>query len=93
MRAVRDRQGDEWGNVYCLRSKAAFGRTGKGDIVICDNLSVHKNATAGKLIEAHGCELVYLPAYSPDLNPIEQAFATPKNDVCKASPREHAGLL
>jgi len=48
---------------------------GKGDIVICDNLNVHKNATARAAIEARGAELRFLPAYSPDLNPIEMLFA------------------
>jgi transposase len=42
-----------------------------GDIVICDNLNVHKNARARAAIEARGAELRFLPAYSPDLNPIE----------------------
>ncbi len=46
-----------------------------GDIVICDNLSVHKNVVARKVIEARGAELRFLPAYSPDLNPIEMLFA------------------
>jgi len=46
-----------------------------GDIVILDNLSSHKVAGAREAIEARGASLVYLPPYSPDLNPIEQAFA------------------
>ncbi|MEM9445968.1 MAG: IS630 family transposase [Verrucomicrobiota bacterium] len=47
----------------------------EGDIVICDNLPAHKVKGAREAIEAVGGELVYLPAYSPDLNPIEMAFA------------------
>lgn len=47
----------------------------RGDIVILDNLSSHKVAGVREAIEAQGADLVYLPPYSPDLNPIEQAFA------------------
>ena len=46
-----------------------------GDIVIMDNLGSHKSAGVRAAIEAAGAQLVYLPAYSPDLNPIEQVFA------------------
>jgi transposase len=46
-----------------------------GDIVIMDNLGSHKVAGVRKAIEATGARLLYLPPYSPDLNPIEQAFA------------------
>ena len=47
----------------------------KGRIVVMDNLSAHRPKRIRELIEQHGCELLYLPAYSPDLNPIEEAFA------------------
>jgi transposase len=47
----------------------------KGDIVIMDNLGSHKVAGVRKAIEAIGARLLYLPPYSPDMNPIEQAFA------------------
>jgi len=46
-----------------------------GQIVIMDNLSVHKSLRVRQLIEAQGCTLLFLPAYSPDLTPIELAFA------------------
>lgn len=46
-----------------------------GDIVIMDNLAVHKRAGVRAAIEAAGAQVRYLPPYSPDLNPIEQAFA------------------
>jgi transposase len=46
-----------------------------GQIVIMDNLPAHKPARVRELIEGRGCELIYLPAYSPDLNPIEEAFS------------------
>ena len=47
----------------------------RGQIVVMDNLSVHKSRSVRELIEARGCELWFLPAYSPDLNPIEEAFS------------------
>ena len=47
----------------------------RGDIVFMDNVSVHKGVGVREAIEARGAILVYLPAYSPDLNPIEQIFA------------------
>ncbi|KQP90767.1 DDE endonuclease [Methylobacterium sp. Leaf117] len=46
-----------------------------GDTVILDNLNVHKVAGVREAIEAAGARIIYLPAYSPDFNPIEQAFA------------------
>lgn len=47
----------------------------RGDIVIMDNLSSHKLAQVRQAIEAVGASLLFIPPYSPDLNPIEQAFA------------------
>ena len=46
-----------------------------GQVVVLDNLSVHKNAQARAAIAAAGCRLEFLPVYSPDLNPIERVFA------------------
>ena len=46
-----------------------------GDLVVMDNLSSHKVTGVREAIEARGASLIYLPPYSPDLNPIEQAFA------------------
>ena len=46
-----------------------------GDVVIMDNLSSHKRARTRELIESAGADLVYLPPYSPDLNPIEMIFS------------------
>jgi transposase len=45
-----------------------------GQMVVLDNLSVHKGARVRQLIEARGCELFFLPAYSPDYSPIEETF-------------------
>lgn len=58
-----------------------------GDIVIMDNLSSHKNAAVRDAIRAVGAKLLYLPKYSPDLNPIEQMFAKLKHLLRKAAER------
>ena len=50
-----------------------------GDIVVLDNLPAHKGAAARAAVEAAGCELRFLPPYSPDLNPIEMAFSKLKS--------------
>ena len=58
-----------------------------GDIVIMDNLAAHKVAGVRQVIEARGAILLYLPPYSPDLNPIENAFAKFKAHVRKTAAR------
>jgi transposase len=58
-----------------------------GDIVVMDNLAAHKVAGVRQAIEACGAELHYLPPYSPDLNPIENAFAKLKAHVRKSAAR------
>ena len=58
-----------------------------GDIVIMDNLSSHKSAAVRTLIESAGAQLMYLPPYSPDLNPIEMLFAQLKAYLRKAKAR------
>ena len=52
-----------------------------GQLVILDNASFHKSVESRKLIEAAGCKILFLPPYSPDLNPIEKCWATMKNKV------------
>lgn len=59
----------------------------RGDIVIMDNLPSHKVAGVRELIEAAGAILIYLPPYSPDLNPIELAFSKLKSLLRKAAKR------
>ena len=59
----------------------------RGDVVIMDNLPVHKVAAVAQSIEAAGATLRYLPKYSPDLNPIEQAFSKLKAHLRKAAER------
>jgi transposase len=63
-----------------------------GDIVIADNLASHKVAGVREAIEARGARLLFLPAYSPDLNPIEQVFAKLKQLVRSAEPRTRETL-
>src|SRR5260370_10706394 len=63
-----------------------------GDIVVMDNLPAHKNAAVRQIIEATGAELRYLPPYSPDLNPIEQAISKLKAHLRKAQARPIATL-
>ena len=63
-----------------------------GDIVIMDNLSSHKSVKIRELIESVGAQLVYLPPYSPDLNPIENAFSKLKWLLKSAAERTVEGL-
>jgi transposase len=64
-----------------------------GQVVVMDNLSAHKGERIRQLIEERGCELIYLPSYSPDLNPIEEAFSKIKGLVRKAQARTREALL
>lgn len=63
-----------------------------GDIVICDNLSSHKVAGVRDMIKDKGAEILYLPPYSPDLNPIEQVFSKIKALLRKAAERSFDAL-
>ena len=58
-----------------------------GDIVIMDNLNSHKGKAVRRLIRSAGAKLIFLPKYSPDLNPIEQVFAKLKHLLRKAAAR------
>ena len=58
-----------------------------GDVVVMDNLGSHKGKAARAAIRAKGAHLLFLPPYSPDLNPIEQVFAKLKHLMRKAQPR------
>jgi transposase len=63
-----------------------------GDVVIMDNLSSHKGPRVREMIEAAGAQLRYLPPYSPDFNPIENAFSKLKAFLRKAAKRTLDGL-
>ena len=64
-----------------------------GQIVVMDNLGAHRPKRIRELIEQRGCDLVYLPSYSPDYNPIEEAFAKIKNLLRKAEARTKEALV
>ncbi len=64
-----------------------------GDIVVMDNLSCHKTAEVARLIAAAGAEVRYLPAYSPDLNPIERMFSKLKAWLRSAAARTVDSLI
>ncbi len=64
-----------------------------GRIVVMDNLSAHKTKKVRELVEGAGCELLYLPPYSPDLNPIEEAFSKIKGTLRKAEARTRETLV
>jgi transposase len=64
-----------------------------GQIVVMDNLSVHKSNRVERLIEQAGATLMFLPPYSPDFNPIEEAFSKVKSILRRASSRSKEALL
>jgi len=64
-----------------------------GDVVILDNLSVHKSPHAEAAVRARGAWMLFLPQYSPDLNPIEMAFAKLKAHLRKAAARTFDALI
>jgi transposase len=65
----------------------------EGQVVVMDKLGAHRTKKVRELIEARGAELVFLPSYSPDLNPIEEAFSKIKAILRKAEARTHEALL
>ena len=73
-------------------SKCLAPTLSPGDIVVMDNLPAHKLAAVREIIEAAGASLLYLPPYSPDLNPIEQVFAKLKALLRKAAKRSITDL-
>jgi transposase len=64
-----------------------------GQVVVMDNLPSHRGGRVRELIEGKGCELIYLPPYSPNLNPIEEAFAKLKALLRKAGARTREALI
>ena len=64
-----------------------------GQVVLLDNRSVHTSATARRLVAEAGCELRHLPTSSPDMNPIEQAFAKVKAGLRRAAARDFDALV
>ena len=64
-----------------------------GRVVVVDNLSAHKGGRVKEIVEGRGCELLYLPPYSPDFNPIEQAFSKIKGLLRRAEARTREALI
>jgi transposase len=64
-----------------------------GQVVVMDNLSSHKGGKVREIVEGCGCELLYLPPYSPDFDPIEQAFSKIKGLIRKAQARTREALI
>jgi len=64
-----------------------------GDVVIMDNLSPHKSEQTLSLLEEAGVEILFLPAYSPDLNPIEKMWSKIKSCLRSAEARTEAALI
>ena len=64
-----------------------------GDVLIMDNLSPHKNEPILRWLEQLGVQVVFLPAYSPDLNPIEKMWSKIKNFLRAAEARTEAALI
>jgi transposase len=65
----------------------------EGQVVVLDGLGAHRPKRIRELIEARGAELVFLASYSPDLNPIEEAFSKIKNALRKVGARLHEALV
>jgi len=82
------------GPMFLAYVKQCLGPTLKrGDIVVMDNVPIHKVAGVAEAIEAAGASLRCLPPYSPDLNPIEPAFSKFKSELRKAAERTIPRLL
>lgn len=64
-----------------------------GRVVVMDNLGAHRPKRVRELVEARGCELIYLPSYSPDLNPIEEALSKVKHILRKIGARTKEALI
>ena len=64
-----------------------------GQVVVMDNLGAHRPKRIKELIEGRGCKLFYLPPYSPDYNPIEEAFSKIKHLLRKAAARSKEALV
>jgi transposase len=89
--AVEDATNREVFETYLERVLAPTLR--RNQVVVMDKLSAHKGGRVKELIEQRGCELIYLPPYSPDLNPIEEAFSKIKGLLRKAEARSREALL
>jgi len=77
------------GEIFLLYIEKILAPTlAPGDVVILDNLGSHKGKAARAAVRARGARLIFLPPYSPDLNPIEQVFAKLKHLMRNTQPRD-----
>jgi transposase len=82
------------GEVFARYVEKVLGPELKaGDIVVLDNVGAHKHKRAVALIKARGAGVLYLPAYSPDLNPIEMGFSKLKSQLRSRAARSYDALL
>ena len=87
-RALAARGADEPRRLRRLgRDPARPGACRKGDVVILDNLAVHRSPRAAEILRAKGAWFLFLPPYSPDLNPIEMAFSKLKEHLRRIGAR------
>jgi transposase len=90
---ARTRQGGTTKAVFLAYLREDLAPTLEpGQVVVVDNLGAHRAAEAREIVEARGARLLYLPSYSPDLNPIELAFGTLKAALRKAGARTREAL-
>jgi transposase len=87
-RAVGHRRPHQRRTLHPLRREGVGAHLAKGEVVILDNLGSHKGKPARNAIRAKGAHLLFLPPYSPDLNPIEQVFAKLKHLIRAVEPRD-----
>ena len=81
------------GDVFAIYVEQVLGPALRpGDVVVMDNLNVHKGPAISRAIEAHGARLMWLPPYSPDFNPIEQAWLKIKTALRSAAARSREAL-
>ena len=86
-------EGSTNGTVFQTYLEDVLLPTLKRGQVVMDNLSAHKGERVRELMEAKGCQLVYLPPYSPDFNPIEGAFSKLKSYLRDACARSQQALM
>ena len=87
-------QGTTTAEVFEAYVEQALAPTLKeGQCVVMDNLSAHKGEKVRQLVEARGCRLLFLPPYSPDLNPIEGAFSKVKTSLRRVRARSREALI
>jgi hypothetical protein len=84
--------GGRWKIMTILGAMSLRGIIASGDVVVMDNLSSHKIEGVRQLIEKAGAEVLYLPPYSPDLNPIEKAWSKLKQILRSAKARTKDAL-